>query len=320
MARAAKNSESSKTRRFFKEASLSEENRKFLVVGLGEILWDMLPGGKQLGGAPTNFAYHSHVLGVEGVVASCVGEDELGKEIIESLTGLGLSMDYIAIDGEHATGTVTVEVDSEGKPEYTIHEDAAWDFIPSSPELLELAAKADAVCFGSLSQRSATSQETVRQFLDATHSGCIRVYDINLRQNYYSKEIIDDMLKRAEVLKLNDDELGVVASLLGISGDDNAVLGSILKRYGLLLIVLTMGGDGSLLLADGEISTCQSFDPVEIADTVGAGDAFTAAVVTGLLHGKKLDEINKFANRLAGFVCTQKGATPKVPESLARQI
>jgi fructokinase len=320
VARAAKNSESSKTRKFFKEASLSEENRKFLVVGLGEILWDMLPGGKQLGGAPTNFAYHSHVLGVEGVVASCVGQDELGKEIIESLTGLGLSTDYIAIDGARPTGTVTVEVDSEGKPEYTIHEDAAWDFIPSSPELLELAAQADAVCFGTLSQRSATSQETVRQFLDATNSGCIRVYDINLRQHYYSKEIIDDMLKRAEVLKLNDDELPVVASLLGIAGDDNAVLGSILKRYGLLLIVLTMGGDGSLLFADGEISTCQIFNPVEIADTVGAGDAFTAAVTTGLLHGKKLDEINKFANRLAGFVCTQNGATPKVPSSLSSQI
>jgi fructokinase len=301
-------------------SALSEEDRKFIVVGLGEILWDVLPDGKQLGGAPTNFAYHSHVLGVEGVVASCVGQDELGKEILESLTNLGLSTDYIAIDAEHPTGTVTVELDSEGNPEYTIHEDAAWDFIPSSPELMELAAKADAVCFGSLSQRSKTSQETVRQFLEATHSGCIRVYDINLRQQYYSKEIIDDMLTRAEVLKLNDEELPVVASLLGIEGDDNAVLGSILKRYGLLLIVLTRGGDGSLLFGDGEISICRSFDSIEIADTVGAGDAFTAAVTTGLLHGKKLDEINKFANRLAGFVCTQNGATPKVPESLSSQI
>ncbi|RKY12161.1 MAG: carbohydrate kinase [Planctomycetota bacterium] len=299
---------------------MNEENRKFLVVGLGEILWDVLPDGKQLGGAPANFAYHSHVLGVEGVVVSCVGQDELGKEILESLTNLGLSTDYIAIDAEHPTGTVTVELDSEGNPEYTIHEDAAWDFIPSTPELRELAAKADAVCFGSLSQRSRTSQETVRQFLEATHSGCIRVYDINLRQQYYSKEIIDDMLTRAEVLKLNDEELPVVASLLGIKGEDNAVLGSILKRYGLRLIVLTRGGEGSLLFGDGEISICRSSDSIEIADTVGAGDAFTAAVTAGLLRGKKLDEINKFANRLAGFVCTQVGATPKAPESLSSQI
>jgi len=299
---------------------MNEENRKFLVVGLGEILWDVLPDGKQLGGAPANFAYHSHVLGVEGVVVSCVGQDELGKEILESLTNLGLSTDYVAIDAEHPTGTVTVELDSEGNPEYTIHEDVAWDFIPSTPELMELAAKADAVCFGSLSQRSQTSQETVRQFLEATHSGCIRVYDINLRQQYYSKEIIDDMLTRAEVLKLNDEELPVVSSLLGIEGEDNAVLGSILKRYGLRLIVLTRGGEGSLLFGDGEISICRNFDAIEIADTVGAGDAFTAAVTTGLLRGKKLDEINKFANRLAGFVCTQVGATPKVPESLSSQI
>jgi len=303
-----------------KYSASSEEDRKFIVVGLGEILWDVLPDGKQLGGAPANFAYHSHVLGVEGVVASCVGQDELGKEIIESLTNLGLKTDYIAIDTEHPTGTVTVELDGEGNPEYTIHEDTAWDFIQSTPELMELADKADAVCFGSLSQRSKTSQETVRQFLDATHSGCIRVYDINLRQQYYNKEIIDDMLTRAEVLKLNDEELTVVASLLGIEGDDNAVLGTILKRYELMLIVLTRGAEGSLLLADGEISICRSFDSIEIADTVGAGDAFAAAVTAGLLQRKKLDVINKFANRLAGFVCTQNGATPNVPESLSSQI
>lgn len=303
-----------------KYSASSEEDRKFIVVGLGEILWDVLPDGKQLGGAPANFAYHSHVLGVEGVVASCVGQDELGKEIIESLTNLGLKTDYIAIDPECPTGTVTVELDSEGNPEYTIHEDTAWDFIPSTPELMELADKTDAVCFGSLSQRSKTSRETVRQFLEATHSGCIRVYDINLRQQYYSKEIIDDMLTRAEVLKLNDEELTVVASLLGIEGDDNAVLGTILKRYGLMLIVLTRGAEGSLLFADGEISICRSFDSIEIADTVGAGDAFAAAVTAGLLHGKKLDVINKFANRLAGFVCTKNGATPNVPESLSSQI
>jgi fructokinase len=228
----------------------------------------MLPGGKQLGGAPTNFAYHSQILGATGVPVSCVGDDELGKEILASLTNLGLSTDYIAIDGEHPTGTVTVELDGAGKPEYAIHEDVAWDFIPPDPGLMELAGKADAVCFGTLSQRSQASRETVHQFLDATHAGCIRVYDINLRQEYYNKEIIDSMLRRAEVLKLNDEELPVVASLLGIAGDDNAVLGSILERYGLLLIVLTMGGDGSLLFVDGEISICQSCESIEIADTV----------------------------------------------------
>ena len=293
---------------------------KFLVVGLGEILWDVLPDGKQLGGAPTNFAYHCQVLGSQAVIVSCIGNDKLGKEILDTLENLELPADHIAIDSQHPTGTVTVEIDRQGKPDYEIHENVAWDFIPTSPNLIALASQADAVCFGTLSQRSEASRKTIRKFLDATHPGCIRVYDINLRQNYYSKQIVDDMLKHAEILKLNDEELPVVAKMLEINGDEDTLMETILKRYALKLIVLTKGSEGSVLFADGEKSVSKSSDEIKIADTVGAGDAFTAAVTTGLLHGKGLDEINKFANRLAAFVCTQKGATPIVPDTLAAQI
>ena len=293
---------------------------KFLVVGLGEILWDVLPDGKQLGGAPANFAYHSRLLGLNAVIVSCIGSDEPGKEILDTLENLELPADHIAIDPARPTGTVTVELDDQGKPDYEIHENVAWDFIPTNPNLIALASHVDAVCFGTLSQRSEASRKTIRQFLDATHPGCIRVYDINLRQNYYNEQIVDDMLKHAEVLKLNDEELPVVAEMFGITGDEDTLLQTILKRYALKLIVLTKGSEGSVLFADGEKSVSKSSDQIEIADTVGAGDAFTAAVTTGLLHGKGLHEINKFANRLAAFVCTQKGATPKVPKELAAQI
>lgn len=301
------------------EVTILNEN-KFLVVGLGEILWDVLPDGKQLGGAPANFAYHSRVLGSNAVIVSCIGSDEPGKEILNTLKNLELSADHIAIDPAHPTGTVTVALDQQGKPDYEIHENVAWDFIPASPNLIALASQADAVCFGTLSQRSEASRKTIRKFLEATRPGCIRVYDINLRQHYYSKQIVDDMLKHAEVLKLNDEELPVVAKMLDITGDEDTLLQTILKCYALRLIVLTKGSEGSVLFADGEKSVSKPSDQIEIADTVGAGDAFTAAVTTGLLHGKGLDEINKFANRLAAFVCTQKGATPKVPDTLATQI
>jgi len=299
---------------------LSENKSKFLVVGLGEILWDILPDGKQLGGAPTNFAYHSQVLGSNAVIVSCIGSDELGKEILDTLKNLELPADHIAIDSQHPTGTVTVALDARGKPDYEIHENVAWDFIPARANLIALASKADAVCFGTLSQRSKASRKTIRKFLEATRPDCIRIYDINLRRNYYTEQIVDDSLKHAQVLKLNDEELPAVAQMLDITGDEDTLLQTILKRYELKLIVLTKGSEGSVLFADGEKSVSKSSDKIEIADTVGAGDAFTAAVTTGLLHGKSLDEINKFANRLAAFVCTQKGATPKVPDTLAAQI
>ncbi|MHC4457556.1 MAG: carbohydrate kinase family protein [Planctomycetota bacterium] len=292
----------------------------YTLIGLGEILWDMLPDGKKLGGAPANFAYHAQELGGNGVIVSCIGDDELGKEIMKQLEGLGLDLQYIAVDENHPTGTVTVELDEKGVPNFTIHENVAWDFIPSNSKLLELAAKTDAVCFGSLCQRSDVSRKTVRSFLEATGPDCLRVFDINIRQAFYNKTIVHDMLELSNVLKLNDDELPVVAGLLSLTGSQDDVFAQLTERYGLRLIALTKGANGSTLYAQGQSSDHKGFPPEKIADTVGAGDAFTAALALGLLHGKSLDNINENANRVASFVCSQSGATPKLPDSLIQAV
>ena len=286
------------------------------VVGLGEILWDLLPDGKQLGGAPANFAYHAKALGARGVVVSCVGDDDLGREIIDRLRELGLGTEHIAVDQRHPTGTVSVALDAAGKPRYTIHENVAWDFIPSSPALMKLAARTGAVCYGSLCQRSELSRETVRTFLQATRPDCLRVFDINLRQSFYSREIADTMLSLSNVLKLNDEELPVVAELLSIKGTEADILWTLTGRYRLRLIALTRGASGSLLWTPNASSTHAGIRPPRIVDTVGAGDAFTAALTVGLLRGDPLDQINDHANRIASYVCAQPGATPPLPESL----
>jgi len=288
----------------------------FTLVGLGEILWDMLPTGKQLGGAPANFAYHAQALGARGVVVSCIGDDDLGKEILSQLGSLGLDCRYIAVDKAHRTGTVTVKLDAKGVPDFTIHENVAWDFIPLDSALLELAARADAVCFGSLCQRLDVSRDTVRRFLKETNPDCLRIFDINIRQSYYSKDITDTMLKTSNVLKLNEDELPLVAELLDIKGSETEILAELVARYELRFVVLTKGAEGSRLYSAGGDSVCAGIPPAEIADTVGAGDAFTAAVAVGLLRGRSLDEINAHANRVASFVCSQAGATPNLPNEL----
>ena len=293
---------------------MSDEN-SFTLAGLGEILWDILPAGKQLGGAPANFAYHAQALGAKGVVVSCVGDDELGKEILSRLGGLGLDCRFIAVDKAHPTGTVTVKLDENGKADFTIHENVAWDFIPLDAGLLELAAQTDAVCFGSLCQRWEVSRNTVRRFLQATKPDCIRVLDINIRQSYYNKDIVHTMLQVSDVLKLNDEELPVVAELLDMTGSETNIFSQLTERYALRLIALTRGASGSRLYAQGEDSNHPGF-PAQVADTVGAGDSFTAAMTLGLLQGKELDRINEDANRVASYVCTQSGATPKLPDGL----
>jgi len=294
---------------------MNRENT-FTLVGLGEILWDILPEDKQLGGAPANFAYHAQSLGAKGVVASCVGDDDPGREILGCLDKLSLDRQYISIDRDHPTGTVTVELDENGNPNFTIHENVAWDFIPLNEDLLDLAAETDAVCFGSLCQRSDVSRKTVQKFLQATKPDCIRVFDINIRQSYYSREIIDTMLKLSNVLKLNDEELLLVSKILEIKGSESEILAQVSRGYELRLIVLTKGPKGSRLYTQGKDSTCKGIPPAKIVDTVGAGDAFTAAVTLGFLKGNDLDQINKHANRVASFVCSQSGATPKLPHDL----
>lgn len=289
--------------------------KKHIAVGLGEILWDLLPEGRRLGGAPTNFAYHAHCLGAQGYVISSVGQDKLGDEIIECVDKLGINKDYISFDHGHPTGTVTVELNKDGQPDYIIHENVAWDFIPAGTKLLEFASKVDTVCFGSLGQRSQTSRNTIREFLSSTKEDCIRVFDINIRQHYYSKEIIDLMLGFADVFKVNEQELPVTAELLEISGNEDQILEQLMNKYKLNLIVLTKGVNGSVLFGNGQRSQLD-VEEIQVADTVGAGDAFTAAVVMGLLHGNPIEEIHAHANRLAGFVCSQNGGTPELPDEI----
>ena len=297
-----------------------KEEKKPLVVGIGEILWDILPSGKKLGGAPANFAYHAGELGCEAYIISSVGNDKLGNEILDILTTLGLSSHYIQIDECHPTGTVEVQLDNNGIPSYIIHKNVAWDYIKVNEKCLELMKNADAVCFGSLSQRSETSREAILKLLNNTNNNCIKIFDINLRQNFYNREIIINSLAHANVLKLNELELSIVSDLLGINGgEESEKLLKLQKKYSLELIALTKGDCGSILFNGERISKHPGFK-VEVLDTVGAGDAFTAAVAVGLIKKWDLDTINDFANKLGGYVCTQQGATPKIPEWLKASL
>ncbi|MCK4321927.1 carbohydrate kinase [candidate division WOR-3 bacterium] len=289
------------------------------VAGIGELLWDIFPDEKQMGGAPANFAYHAHALGDHGIIVSSVGDDEMGHEIITRVEELGLDSRYITMDKEHPTGTVAVKLDESGKPDFTIHENVAWDFLPWNPKLLSLANKTDAVCFGSLCQRAKVSRKTINNFLNNTRAECIRVFDINLRQTYFKIELIRYSLELCNVLKLNDEELPVVANLLNIKGPINYILKELTSQYSLHLVALTRGASGSFLYAKGENSNHQGFR-VDVVDTVGAGDSFATAMTLGLLHGKSLDWINEYANSVASFVCSESGATPKLPDSLINAL
>jgi fructokinase len=283
------------------------------VIGIGEILWDMLPAGKQLGGAPTNFAYHARQLGLRSSIISSVGNDDLGKEIIQDIKNAGI-VNFIDIK-DKATGTVSVQLDKNGVPNYIIHEDVAWDFITPSEFALEFARKADAVCFGSLAQRAETSFHSIQKILETVPETALKVFDINLRQRFYSKDIIEKSLKKANVLKINDEEILVFAEMFGLSGDEFEIMHQILKNYELKILALTKGAKGSWLISRKEDSYLDT-PKVNVADTVGAGDSFTAGLVAGLLKNKPLKEIHRSAVDISAFVCTQKGATPTLPDQL----
>ena len=291
------------------------KSERFTVVGLGEILWDLLPAGKQVGGAPANFAYHAHVLGADACLVSRVGSDAFGSEIRSKCGSLALDCRCLQADKRHPTGTVDVAVDAQGNPQYIIHENVAWDFITAGPDVLELAARTDAVCFGSLCQRSPVSRNAIQSFLKATRPECLRVFDVNFRQSYYNLDTIEESLKVATVLKLNDQELPVLAKLLSITGSGATAVSKLLDRYSLQMVALTRGQEGSALHMHDCISShagCQ----VNVADTVGASDAFTAALVMGMLRSFDLDKINDYANRLGSYICTRPEATPEVPSSV----
>lgn len=288
----------------------------FKIIGIGEVLWDVFPTGKRLGGAPANFAYHAHALGADAKLISRVGNDASGREILQRLEMLGLPTAGIALDPAHETGSVTVKLDDAGQPHYTIHEGVAWDHLHADAADLSAMASADAVCFGSLAQRSAESRKAIRAMVTTAPRAALRIFDVNLRQSFYSAELLGDSLKLSNVLKLNDAELPVMAHLLGLKAtEDRAQLAELAERHALRLVIYTRGAQGSLLY-DGRRWSEHSGIAVNVVDTVGAGDSLTAAVTLGFLMGWDLDTINDRANGIAAYVCSREGATPELPQNL----
>ena len=286
------------------------------VVGLGEALWDVLPEGKKLGGAPANFAYHAgQFLGSDNAIAiSALGEDKLAEETIEALNEHGLK--YLMPRVPYPTGTVQVTLDEQGIPTYDIKENVAWDNIPFTPEIEEIARNCRAVCYGSLAQRNVVSRENIQRFLDATPDDCMKIFDINLRQNFYNQEIIQESLRRCNVLKINDEELVIIGRMFGYPGlDMENKCWLILGKYNLDMLVLTCGTNGSYVFKPGEMSF-QATPKVEVADTVGAGDSFTGSFCAATLAGKPIHEAHKLAVEVSAYVCTQNGAMPILPPDL----
>ena len=290
-------------------------HERYKVVGLGELLWDLFPAGKQLGGAPANFAYITSLLGDEGLPCSRLGPDELAAEAKRRLTELNLNTNFIQSDATHPTGTVRVEVDDAGQPKFKISDFVAWDYLEWTPQWRELAASLDAVCFGSLAQRSEQSQATILKFVRATKPNAVRVFDVNLRQHFYSAQILSESIQLATIVKLNHEELPRIMQLLAPGEtfvDNESSCRRLLDLYQPKLICLTRGDQGSLLV-NAETSRAHAGFRVKVADTVGSGDAFTAALVHEYLRGSSLDRMNEAANRVGAWVATQAGATPVSP-------
>ena len=291
-----------------------------IVVGMGEALWDMLPEGKKIGGAPANFAYHVSQFGLDSRVVSAVGEDELGVEILKNFHEKKLNCMIETVP--YPTGTVQVELDRNGVPCYDIREGVAWDNIPFTPALEGLARQTRAVCFGSLAQRSVVSRDTIGRFLDAMPDGegQYKIFDINLRQGFYTKEILCESMRKCNILKINDEELVTVSRMFGYPGIDlQDKCWILLAKYNLKMLILTCGVNGSYVFTPGEISFVET-PKVEVADTVGAGDSFTAAFVASILKGLPIPEAHKLAVETSAFVCTQNGAMPVLPDSLKEKM
>lgn len=289
---------------------------KNIVVGMGEALWDILPEGKKIGGAPANFAYHVSQFGLPSCVVSAVGNDSLGKEIVDNLTSKGLNHHINEVP--YPTGTVQVEIDQAGIPQYDIKENVAWDNIPYTASLRELAQNTRALCFGSLAQRNVVSRETIQSYLDAMPQtdDTLVVFDVNLRQGFYSKEILCTSMQRCNILKINDEELVTVSRMFGYPGIDlQDKCWILLGKYNLRMLILTCGINGSYVFTPGHVSF-QSTPSVEVADTVGAGDSFTAAFIASLLRGKSVAEAHKVAVETSAFVCTKNGAMPILPPEI----
>lgn len=285
---------------------------KNTVVGLGEILWDVFPERKVLGGAPANFAYHASQFGFNGYAVSAIGDDLLGKEILTSLEEKGLN--YLLEKTDYPTGTVQVTLNKAGVPQYEICENVAWDNIPFTARTENLAKNTQTVCFGSLAQRNSVSRETIRKFIAAMPEDSLKIFDINLRLNFYSKEIIHESLEMSNMMKINDEEVIKVANLYGWKGDEQEICGRLLEDYKLDILVLTKGTDGSFVFTPRQTSY-QPTPKVHVADTVGAGDSFTAAFVAAYLHGERIEDAHQLAVEVSAYVCLQHGAMPKLADS-----
>jgi fructokinase len=301
-----------------------EHNSRPLVIGLGELLWDLFPKGKQLGGAPANFAYIAALLGDRSVIASRVGDDRLGQEALWHLKSNRLDISHVQRDLQHPTGTVKVELDAKGQPEYRIIEKVAWDFMEFSEDWISLARSAQAVCFGSLAQRNAVSRATIKSFLCAMPSLAMGIFDVNLRQSYFSGEILRDSARFAKVLKLNHDEFPRFLDLMqcpmkNSELSDVAAARWLSKEFGIQLVCITRGASGSLLVTTSSHHEHPGFR-VKIADTVGAGDAFTATMVHHVLRGSSLPAINAAANRMGAWVASQEGAMPAADPEVLNEV
>ena len=291
------------------------ESKRY-VVGLGEVLWDVLPEGKKLGGAPANFAYHAgQFLGMNNTIAvSALGEDKLADETVEALREHNLNDLLPRVP--YPTGTVQVQLDEQGIPTYDIKENVAWDNIPFDDDIAQIARNCRAVCFGSLAQRNVVSRETIQKFLDATPADCLKIFDINLRQQFYTQEVIRESLLRCNILKINDEELVMIGRMFGYPGlDIENKCWLILGKYNLDMLVLTCGTNGSYVFTPGQKSF-QETPKVKVADTVGAGDSFTGSFVGSLLLGKPVADAHRTAVQVSAFVCTQNGAMPTLPPEL----
>lgn len=287
---------------------------KEYIVGLGEILFDCLPEGKKLGGAPANFAYHASQFGLNGIAVSAIGPDELGKEILSQLGEKNLKTRLETVD--YPTGTVQVTLTGDGIPVYDICEGVAYDNIPWTPEIENIAKETRAVCFGTLAQRNEVSRQTIQKFIETMPEGSLKIYDINLRQHFYNQTLIEDNLNRCNILKINDEELETLGEMFGYASllPENKCW-ILLAKYNLDILILTCGTEGSYAFTKGNVSF-QPTPKVNVADTVGAGDSFTSTFCSAILNGKSVAEAHKLAVEVSAFVCTQNGAMPQLPAEL----
>jgi len=291
--------------------------KKSYIVGIGEALWDVLPEGKKIGGAPANFAFHMSQFGYDAIAVSAVGNDDNGRELRDTLQNRG--MKFLLPELDSPTGTVNVTLDDAGIPQYVITEDVAWDRIPFTGESEAIARNTVCICFGSLAQRSPVSRESIKRFIDLMPAGSLKILDINLRQHYYGKEVIESSLTRCDILKINDEETQTVARLFGLEPDMEHVCRRLKEDYALSAVILTCGAAGSRVYYGDEVSVLPT-PKVEVADTVGAGDSFTAGFCAALLAGCSIARAHAAAVETSAYVCTQNGAMPLFPDRIKDMI